>query len=443
MQNVKSPWAWVPTLYFAEGVPYFIVNTISIILLKRLGLPNTSVALATSLLYLPWVVKPFWSPFVDALRTRRWWVLAMQLMLGVFILCAGLTLPGRTSQDVSAFGFTLALFWLSAFASATHDIAADGFYMLALPSSGQSLFVGIRSTFYRLASIFGQGVLVVLAGWLETTLGNVPLAWKTTLCISAAVFFLLYLHHVLFLPRPESDKSMDRGRASDVLRAFIRSFSSFFRKKGIWPALLFLMLYRLPEALLVKMVGPFLLDPLSSGGLGLSTGAVGLVYGTFGVAGLTLGGIFGGVYVWKHGLKASMWPMALAITVPDLVYVLLGLMAASSGGAMYAAGLMCPVLKPAFVSALVFVEQLGYGFGFSAYMLYMIYMAEGEFSTSHYSICTAFMALGMMLPGLVAGALQSALGYTVFFLLVMLLCLVTLSVTALVRPSIDPQYGKK
>ena len=406
-----SPWAWVPTLYFAEGIPYFIVNVISVTMFKRLGMSNGDLAMYTSLLYLPWVIKPLWSPLVDVIRTKRWWILSMQALVTVAFAALALSV----SPDV--FGWSLVVFYITAFASATHDIAADGFYMIALDRTEQSVFVGIRSTFYRIASVFGQGIIVVLAGLLETRLGNIPRAWSVTLLGSAALFALITVWHLRFLPKAETASEGDRS-VSDVLRDFGRSWVTFFRKPGVALAVAFMLLYRLPEALSVKMLTPFLLDPKDAGGLGLTTAQSGLVYGTVGVIALTVGGILGGLYAARKGLKKSMWPMSLSLALPCAVYLFLA--------AMQPSALWCIYIAVAF-------DQFGYGFGFTAYMLYMMQFSEGEFKTSHYAICTAFMALSMMIPGLFAGWMQEALGYVGFFIVVMICCLATIFVTSFAR----------
>ena len=396
---------------------------------KNMGMPNGMLALYTGMLYFPWVIKPLWSPFVDITRSKRWWILSMQILMSAAMLLLPFMLPQETGAslgDSSLFFVTLALFWVTAFASATHDIAADGFYMLALDPVRQAEFVGIRSTFYRLSSIFGQGVLVALAGHLITKNGDVHLAWKITLLLSAALFAAVTLYHTWLLPRPDADSESANRPASDIIREFARTFVTFFRKKHVWMALLFMLLFRLPEAFLVKMMNPFLLDPLDQGGLGLSTEAVGIVYGTVGVAALTAGGILGGLAASKWGLKKSLWPMALSLTLPCLSFVFL---AAFQPENILVTG------------ACVALDQFGYGFGFTAYMLYLIYFSEGEFKTAHYSLCTAFMALSMMIPGMVAGYIQETLGYTRFFGFVMVCCLVTVAVTAMLK--VDPEYGKK
>ena len=428
MKN-RTPWLWVPTLYFAEGIPYFIVNNISVVMFKNMGMPNGMLALYTSLLYLPWVIKPLWSPFVDIIKSKRWWIVTMQILMTVAMLALPCLLPQTTGEAIvqtPLFFVTLALFWVTAFASATHDIAADGFYMLGLDTGTQAEFVGIRSTFYRLSSIFGQGVLVALAGFLDNHTGDVHMAWKVTLLASAALFACITIYHTWSLPRPVSDQMSSSTTVKDIFNDFGRTFATFFKKKYVLTALLFMLLYRLPEAFLVKMMNPFLLDAQVDGGLGLSTESVGIIYGTIGVAALTAGGILGGFAASRWGLKKSLWPMALALTLPCLSFVFLAAIQPSN---IY------------LISSCVALDQFGYGFGFTAYMLYLIYFSEGQFKTAHYSLCTAFMALSMMLPGMVAGYVQEALGYTMFFGFVMVCCLVTVAVTFLLK--VDPEYGKK
>ena len=622
--NKRSPWAWVPTLYFAQGLPYVAVMTISVIMYKRLGISNTDIALYTSWLYLPWVIKPFWSPFVDLIKTKRWWVVTMQLLVGAGFAGIAFTIPVS-----NFFQWTLAVFWLVAFSSATHDIAADGFYMLALNTHEQAMYVGIRSTFYRVATIVGQGLLIIVAGALESSTGlkplqlqvdaspdyssaivlpledsfkaenpllsdntvvmdeyfftsypekvelgttpvpkdsvamlkafavkhntmhgftmkedgptdvkeggvswwsrsiatplgnfirdkfgekrevtedvgfytgsaqlvavklskapeegekmvlntrlnkgdrslsllygerleftesnwdkpaymiiqadskldhsvsaqfeglsgNVSFAWSVTFFILAGFFIAIMLYHRFILPRPDSDKPAKEVTAGTIFKEFFETFASFFKKKQVWVAIAFMLLYRFPEAQLVKLITPFLLDPKEIGGLGLTTGQVGLVYGTLGIIGLTLGGIIGGVVAAKGGLKKWLWPMAWSISLTCITFVYLS------------------VVQPEslwVINLCVFIEQFGYGFGFTAYMLYMIYFSEGEHKTSHYAICTAFMALGMMLPGMAAGWLQELIGYKHFFYWIMICCAATIAVTALIK--VDPSFGKK
>jgi PAT family beta-lactamase induction signal transducer AmpG len=612
----RNPWSWIPSLYLAEGIPYVAVMTISVIMYKRLGLSNTDIALYTSWLYLPWVIKPFWSPFVDILKTKRWWILTMQVFLGAGLAGIAFFIPVPFF-----FQATLAVFWLVAFSSATQDIAADGFYMLALDTHQQSMYVGIRSTFYRIALIMGQGVLIILAGFLESssglkplqltveagprlntpvmmnetiirtapdekgeasfnafpeklqletvlihrdsaeiirsfarsqnringfvtkqenarqlkeasnhswwsesvtrplgswiknnfgeeknevsassrngnlnliqiylnrkpapeekrvlvfrfekgdkslsisgddrfvfteenwnkpaclviqadskldtyttatfrgTSGNLPMAWSVTFFILAGLFIAFFLYHRFILPYPVSDKPAASASASNIVKEFLMAFASFFRKKQVVVAVFFMLTYRFAEAQLLKLVTPFLLDNKEAGGLGLTTGEVGLVYGTVGILSLTIGGIIGGFTAAKGGLKKWIWPMALSMILTAVTFLYL---------AVYTPDNFL------LINICVAIEQFGYGFGFTAYMMYMIYFAQGDYKTSHYAICTAFMALGMMLPGMFAGWLQEQLGYNHFFLWVMICSIIPLIATALLK--IDPDFGKK
>ena len=417
----SSPWAWIPTLYFSQGLPYVVAMTVSVIMYKRMGISNTDIALYTSWLYLPWVIKPFWSPFVDLLKTKRWWVVSMQLLIGAGLAGVAFLIPMPFF-----FQATLAVFWLIAFSSATHDIAADGFYMLALDSPQQSFFVGIRSTFYRIAMISGQGLLIILAGAMERITGDIKLSWSITFFVLAGIFILLMIYHRYILPRPDSDTSSSKTNASEIFREFGITFGSFFRKKEILIALTFMLVYRLGESMLVKIASPFLLDARETGGLGLSTEQVGIVYGTVGVIALTLGGILGGIAASRNGLKRWIMPMALSITLPNIVYVYLSFYQPESFW---------------LISASVAIEQFGYGFGFAAYLLYMMYFADGEHKTAHYAFCTGFMAAGMMLPGMAAGWLQETVGYQNFFLIIIALTIPTLSVIPFLK--IDKEFGKK
>lgn len=620
----KSPWAWIPTLYFAQGLPYVAVMTISVIMYKRLGISNTDIALYTGWLYLPWVIKPFWSPFIDIIRTKRWWTISMQWILALTFAGVAFTIPAPFF-----FQLTLAVFWLMGFTSATHDIAADGFYMHALSEHEQSLYVGIRSTFYRIATVAGQGLLVIIAGLIETgtglqpaqlsvtaapdippvlssipsrftqpvdttgdpyfiyttsqikvssiaptevngipfktyaeavrdsvkmlnaingfikndnskepsmtpiapdgnnesaftvwlkkwfgenrettspddniannilvvgvrlnkmpqtdepivlnvthrngdqsikleqnllstrfeftrdnwnktaylffevdhkikeqteatfigASGNITFAWIVVFLSLSAFFFAVAVYHSWILPHPASDSHESTHSASEIMKEFVLTFVSFFKKEQIWIAIAFMLLYRLPEAQLVKLISPFLLDPIDKGGLGLSTGEVGLVYGTVGIIGLTIGGIIGGMVAARGGLKKWLWPMAWSMSLTCLTFIYLSYFPASS---------------LLVINICVFIEQFGYGFGFTAYMLYLIYFSEGRHKTAHYAICTGFMALGMMLPGMAAGWLQEAIGYRHFFIWTVICCVATIGVCAFVK--IDPKFGLK
>jgi len=619
MENKKntSPWAWIPSLYLAQGLPYVAVMVISVIMYKRMGISNTDIALYTSWLYLPWVLKPLWSPFVDILKTKRWWIFTMQLLIGAGFAGIAFTIPVPFF-----FQATLAFFWLLAFSSATHDIAADGFYMLGLDTNTQAKFVGIRSMFYRIATILSQGALVVLAGVIETTTsaeplkipievspeytqstlfvpetqsitelsgnirfvvdrevlqigtqkinkdtlkalvkevialneengfifkeaakekdgksnssssswskhvsepfghwiknnfgekketvisdevgnigilsvhlskkpeagkekilntssnnryqsitmlhgerlifnennwnkpaymvfqadsklttltkteykglsGNIPFAWSVTFLVLAGLFILFSLYHRFVLPKPAVDVPNADLKASTILKEFGETFVTFFKKPHILTALFFMLTFRLAEAQIWKLLNPFLLDSVDKGGLGLSTGTVGIVYGTMGIIGLTCGGILGGIAASRGGLKKWLWPMTLIMVPNALVYVLLSYF--QTGNLL-------------IISSCVMVEQFCYGFGFTAYMLYMMYFCSDDArrKTAHYAICTGFMALGMMLPGMVAGWIQEQLGYHHFFIWVLICAIVPIIAVSLLK--VDPAYGKK
>ena len=419
--SAKSPWWWIPSLYFGQGIPYAVVMTMSLVMYKNMEVSNTDLALYTSWLSLPWVIKPLWGPFVDMFRTKRFWILAMQFFIGVAFALVALTIP--TDRF---FQMTLAVFWLMAFSSATHDIAADGFYMLGLKEHEQAAFVGVRSTFYRVANIAGQGALVYMAGYLTQSTGSVQVAWSAVFVVLSVMFIALALYHRVVLPLPEADNVRDP--VANPMREYFRVFGDFFAKKHILAILAFFLLYRFGEAQLLKMAIPFMLDPATAGGLGLTTQQVGIVYGTIGMASLTLGGILGGLAISRFGLKTMLWPMALCLNVPHLVYVYLAFDLPTN---IWVIGMA------------VAVEQLGYGFGFAAYLLYMIMVSNGPNKTAHYALCTGFMALGMMLPGMMSGYLQSQLGYAHFFVWVCLAAGPALAATALVRGQIPADFGCK
>jgi PAT family beta-lactamase induction signal transducer AmpG len=417
----RSPWLWIPSLYLAEGLPYVVVQNVAIVMYKGFGVSNTLIALYTSWLYLPWVIKPLWSPFVDILGTRRTWVWVAQLALGGAL--AGVAF----AIHVPAFlQWTLAFFWLMAFNSATHDIAADGFYLLALSESDQSLFVGWRTLFYRVATITGQGLVVVLAGTLAQRTGDVHAAWSVAMGALAALFVVFGLWHSFVLPRPARDRPGDARRIPELMREFLATFDSFFKKPRIVAVLLFLLLYRFGEAQLVKMVSPFLLDARAVGGLALTTQQVGLVYGTVGIIALTVGGVLGGWVVARNGLKPWLWPMLLAIHLPDAAFIYLAYAQPTS---------------VALIQVCVAIEQFGYGFGFTAFVVYMIHVARGRHQTAHYAIATGFMALGMMIPGLWSGWLQDHIGYRHFFLWVIVATVPSFLVA--MRIPLEPGFGKK
>jgi PAT family beta-lactamase induction signal transducer AmpG len=418
-RNSANAWRWVPTLYFAQGLPYVMVMTVSVVMYKNLKVSNTDIALYTSWLYLPWVIKPLWSPVVDLLGSKRGWVVALQGALAAAFALLALAAPAR-----GFFRLTLAVFWIVAFASATHDIAADGFYLLGLTEKRQAAYVGLRSAFYRAAMISAQGGLVLLAGKLTERAGDPRRAWMAVFAILAAAFLGFFAWHRLALPRPAADGPA-RGKAG-LLAESLETFASFFRRPDIALVLGFLLTFRLGEAQAIKMVTPFLLDPAARGGLGLTTAQVGLAYGTVGMLALTTGGIAGGWTISRLGLRRWIWPMTVAVHLPNLAFVYLA--------AFRPTGL-------ATVASAIAIEQFGYGFGFTAYIMFMVMISEGRHRTAHYAIATGFMALGMMLPGMASGWIQEHLGYARFFIWVCCSTLPSIVLTGFLR--IDPAFGRR
>jgi PAT family beta-lactamase induction signal transducer AmpG len=420
MKTDNRPWYWIPILSFASGLPYAIIISVSVIMYKNLGINNEDIGIYTSLLYLPWVIKPLWSPFIDLYSTKRKWFLAMQLIIAIAFLIVGLTIPLN-----HFFVISLAIFWVAAFASASNDVASDGFYLIALEKDQQSFFLGIRSTFYRLSMLTGNGLIVIIGGYLEQQYGDKQKAWSYTMIIVGLLMALITIYNYFTAPRTETSIPASTN-AEGSKKNFSAVFTSFFQKKQIGLALAFILLFRLGESQLLKMLTPFLIDDVTVGGLGLTTQDVGVIYGTFGVIALTVGGIFGGIAISKDGLGKWMLPMFLAMHLPIIGFVLLSHFHPSS---VY------------YVYATVIAEQFGYGFGFAAFMMYLIYIAEGESKTSHYALATGFMALGMMLPGMLSGFIQEYLGYGNFFIWVFI---ATIPGLILSRFLIFPKdFGKK
>ncbi|MDT7830156.1 MFS transporter [Pricia sp. S334] len=417
IQKDKWAWAWVPVLYFTQGLPYVLVVTVSVVMYKKLGVSNEDIGLYTSLLYLPWVLKPLWSPFVDLKSTKRKWFLWMQLLISLAFLGVGLSLPTNMF-----FTITLACFWMAAFASATNDIASDGYYMIGLTEEKQSFFVGMRSVFYRLAMVTGEGIIVVMAGFLENRYGDNTKAWSITMSAAALLMLALTVSNFFVTPKFESSSAI----AKDKPEGFLAVFASFFRKKNIGIALAFILTFRLGESQLVKMAAPFLLDSPENGGLGYSTEQLGTIFGTAGVIFLSLGGVLGGILISRDGLKKWMLPMVLSLNVPNILYAILAITDTTN---IYA------------VTTAVIFEKFGYGFGFAAFLMYLIYIAEGKSKTSHYAIATGFMALGMMLPGMISGYMQQWLGYGGFFVWVVIAALPALFLLKFIEYPAD--FGRK
>ena len=418
MKADKNPWYWIPILNFASGFPYAIIISVSVIMYKNLGISNEDIGIYTSLLYLPWVIKPLWSPFIDLHSTKRKWFISMQLLISIAFLIVGFTIPMN-----QFFFLSLAIFWVAAFASASNDVATDGFYLLALSKDQQSFFLGIRSTFYRLSMLTGNGLIVIIGGYLETEFGDKTKAWSYTMIIVGLLMATITIYNLLTTPKSENEKS---GEADTQQKDFSTVFASFFKKKQIGIVLAFILVFRLGESQLMKMLTPFLIDTKELGGMGLTTEDVGIIYGTFGVIALLIGGTLGGIAISKQGLGKWMLPMILIMHLPIIGFILLSHFHPEN---------------TIYIYAVVIVEQFGYGFGFAAFLMYLIYVAEGESKTSHYALATGFMALGMMLPGMISGYIQEYLGYGNFFIWVLL---ATIPGIILSRFLIFPaDFGKK
>lgn len=426
MKGKMKPYAWVPSLYLGEALPFSAVMLISVIMFKELGLTDGQITFYTGWLGLPWVIKPIWSPIIDNIKTKRWWIVSMQFFMGVALALVAFTLP-------TPFWFqgSLAIFVLIAFASATHDISADGFYIIGLPDKEQELYVGVRNTFYRIGMVIGQGGLVLLAGYIQNlikegnldfslftfhiSLSSIIASWMVVFLILGVLMFLLGLYHAFMLPKVETE----HFDFKEQMREFSRTLIVFLTKPHLISALCFILLFRLPEGLLTKIVPLFLTRTSAEGGLGMSDVDFGFIYGTLGVIGLLLGGIVGGWAVSKWGLKRCLWPLVLCITLPDIVYVYLS---------------YYPTDNLWLVGSCVCIEQIGYGLGFAAYTLYLVTFSRGEHSTTVFSICTAGQYLGgVMIPGMVSGLISENIGYQSFFWIVMAFCLVTFAVTACVK----------
>lgn len=416
----KNPWSWIPTLYYTQGLPYIMVVTVSVIMYKNLGISNAEIGLYTSLFYIPWMIKPLWSPFVDVIKTKRWWTYSMQLLIAVGFLGIVFSLSMN-----NFFIYSVIFFWIIAFGSSTHDIAADGFYMLALSEERQSFFVGIRSTFFRLAMISGEGIFVVVAGVLAANYFSIEVSWMFVFGMLGILMLGMGIYHKAMLPKPVSDVPLVNDGTSQ-LKAAIGTILDFFKKDQIVLAVLFILLYRFGEGQLVKIAAPFLLDPVALGGLGLSTTEVGVINGTIGLIALTIGGILGGIVISRHGLKFWLWPMIAFMNLPNAAYIALAYYQPESYWV---------------ISSLVGLEKFGYGFGFAAFLMYLIYISRGKFKTAHYAFGTALMAIGMAIPGAVSGYIQEWIGYTEFFVWVLISAIPIIIITPFIK--IEDDFGKK
>ncbi|MGB2578446.1 PAT family beta-lactamase induction signal transducer AmpG [Elusimicrobium simillimum] len=391
-QKNTAPWLFVPSLYFAEGLPYVVINIVSAVVYTKMGVSKDVMTFWTSFLYLPWVLKMFWSPLLESASTKRKWLLSAQ-----FALAAIFVLIGFTFKLDQFFIFSMLGFFAGAFISATYDIATDGYYMMSLTDKDQSFYVGIRTLFYRLAMIFGGGILVMMAGFIERETGDISLSWTITMCALGVFFALAAVYHLFILPSEVNEKV----EKTNVFDNFWAVFKSYFTQKNIVVIILFILLYRLGEASLEKMIAPFMLDSAAEGGLGLTTETFGFVRGTVSMAALIAGNIIGGVLLARYGFKKCIWAFVALLNVPNIFYVILS------------------VYKPSLlvVGTLLTLEQFGYGLGFMAFTVFVMDISRySKYSTSYYAISTGIMTLGMMIPNMVSGKLQMALGYTNFFI---------------------------
>lgn len=397
----KTPWLWVPTLYLYQGIPYSIVMTTSALFYQSMGINVASFTFWTSLLYLPWTIKPLWSPLVEAYSTKRHWVTMTQMLVAVLFLALGLSF-----QSTWFYPLSLLTLLFIALGSASHDIACDGFYMLALNTKEQSFFVGIRTVFYKIAMLAALGLIPIIVDTVNATENNTSWGWTVAFTALGAVMLLLWLFNKHTLPHP-TDTTSNNAHSLSIYKEVI---VSFFSKPGVLPAIGFLLLYRLGEAQLAKIATPFLIDDRANGGLGMSMTDYGIAYGTLGMIALTIGGVVGGWMASKYGLKRLIWSMVAFMNIPNLVYVALAIwQPASDSATIYAA---------------IITEQLGYGFGFTAYMLFLLqYVGDSKYKTAEYALGTALMALGMMLPGMISGFIQEAIGYEWFFIYVVICCI--------------------
>ena len=437
MKTDNKPWFWIPLLNFASGLPYAVIISVSVIMYKNLGISNEDIGVWTSLLYLPWVIKPLWSPFIELNGTKRKWFLSMQLLISIAFLIVGFTIPFD-----GFFIMTLAIFWVAAFASASNDIASDGFYLLVLPENQQSFFLGIRSTFYRLSLLAGNGLIVLFAGYLEHKYSDNTKAWSYTMIAVGLLMTFITLYNFIFTPKTEIITT-ENNKEAHHNQNFATVFATFFRKKQIGLVLAFILVFRLGESQLLKMLSPFLLDKRELGGMGLDTEAVGIIYGTLGIFALTIGGILGGIAISKHGLTRWMLPMFLAMHLPILGFIGLAHFQPQEIFHLHLNLYFFEINSPLnlYTCITVVFEQFGYGFGFTGFMMFLIHVAEGESKTAHYALATGFMALGMMLPGMLSGYIQQYLGYGNFFIWVFL---ATIPGIILSRFLIFPKdFGKK
>lgn len=396
--SLRHPATWVPTLYFSEGLPFVATATVSVLMYKSLGLTDAQIAFFTTLIMWPWTLKPIWGPLLEMFRTKKHFVVATQFIGGVAFGLLALSLPLK-----GFLSYSLAMFAIIAFNSATHDIAADGVYINTLEPKQQAQFVGWQGAFYNIAKVFSQGFLVYIAGKLELTLG-VTEAWMVVMGLFGGILILMALYHIKMLPSGGSSEGVRNFR--EAFTTFWQVVKTFFQKKNILWGIAFIILFRSAEGQLTKIVPLFMRAAREAGGLGLPTSDIGIAYGIFGAASFVLGSIAGGYFVAKRGLQRSIFILCVLFNIPDAVYAYLAFTVPENF---------------AVICGAITCEWFGYGFGFVGVILFMMQqIAPGKYKMAHYAFATAVMNLGFMIPSMISGYISDFLGYKKFFLWVML-----------------------
>lgn len=390
----KNPLLWVPSVYFAMGLPFVVLNMVCALMFRGMGVSDAMIAFWTSLIILPWTLKPFWSPLLEMFKTKKYFVVLTQITSGVLFGLVALSLPLP-----NFFPYAIALLGLIAFSGATHDIATDGVYMKELDSEKQAKFIGWQGAFYNMAKVVATGGLVYLAGMLEKEFG-VVYAWMTVMGICGGILFLLGIYHMRMLPSGGA-AVVHAGSFGDAMRETWAIFCNFFTKKYIVWYIAFVVLYRFAEGFVIKIVPLFLEAPVSKQGLGLSVQEIGLYYGTFGVIAFVVGSILGGYFISWLGLKKALFSLCCIFNIPFVVYAVLAHFQPSN---------------PIFINAAIIFEYFGYGFGFVGLTLFIMQqIAPGKHQMAHYAFASALANLGVMLPGMISGFISDMVGYKDFF----------------------------
>lgn len=401
MSNEKqlSPIAWVPSLYFAMGLPFVIISLVSVLMFSDFGISDSLIAFWVSLIMLPWTLKPLWSPFMELYKTKKFFVVLTQMVSGLAFALVALSLPLP-----NYFPIAIAIMGVIAISGASHDIAADGVYLTELSKDEQAKYIGWQGAFYNVAKILANGALVFLAGTLKDSFGPVY-AWMIIMLICSALLIFASLYHARVLPTKNQTKSEVKSKAEAINKLW-EVLTSFFQKKYIWLYIGFIILYRFAEGFAMKIVPLFLKASVAKGGLGLSVQDIGIVYGTAGSAAFIIGSILGGYFIASRGLKRSLFTLCCIFNIPFAVYFLLAMYQPES---IYVIG------------AAIFGEYFGYGFGFVGLMLFMMQqVAPGKHQMAHYAFASGIMNLGVMIPGLVSGYISDSIGYHDFFILVLI-----------------------